>query len=260
MSIEKLNCTDSRVESLKKLNKFADSIETKLDKTGTAAKATADGNGNNIVSTYRKISDSYTKTEVDNKIANSTGTGDGKSITKTSDNKLQAVGVLDAGNTSTALKYWTGTRSQYDAIATKDNNTIYNITDDSDVTLTLLETLYPVGAIYIGTMATCPLQVLGVGNWVLKASDRVLQGAGANSVGSTVEAGLPNITGWFDIVNTTQYDGILYKSIGTGGNSGNTGGGTNRLQLDASGCNPIYGNSETVQPPAYIVNIWERIS
>lgn len=68
--------------------------------------------------------------------------------------------------------------------------------------------------------------------------------------GNFVEAGLPNITGWFDIVNTTQYDGNLYKSIGTGGTSGNTGGGTVRLQLDASRSNSIYNNSDTVQPNA----------
>lgn len=30
-----------------------------------------------------------------------------------------------------ALKYWTGTKAQYDAIATKDANTLYNITDDN---------------------------------------------------------------------------------------------------------------------------------
>ena len=97
--------------------------------------------------------------------------GDGKSISKSSNNKLQAIGVLDAQNTANALKTWTGTKAQYDAIATKDNNTIYHITDDTDVTLTLLNTLYPVGAIYIGTCANCPLQVLGVGTWALKSDN-----------------------------------------------------------------------------------------
>ena len=33
-------------------------------------------------------------------------------------------------NTSTRLKYWTGTQAEYSAITTKDSNTIYNITDD----------------------------------------------------------------------------------------------------------------------------------
>ena len=250
-------------------------LNNKLDVNGTAVKATADGSGNNIVNTYRKISDSYTKTEVDSKLASSSGTGDGKSITKTVDNKLQAVGILDARDTSTALKYWSGTRSQYDAIATKDNNTIYQVTDDTDVTLTLLETLYPVGAIYIGTMATCPLATLGVGNWVLKASDRVLQGSGANTVGSTVEAGLPNITGSLRLVNEYNFDNTDITNVINGAfsttapttagasinqNTTPTNDGIWPVTFDASRSSSIYGNNETVQPPAYIVNIWERIS
>ena len=28
--------------------------------------------------------------------------------------------------------------------------------------------------------------------------------------------------------------------------------------FDAGKSNPIYGNSDTVQPPAYLVNIWKR--
>lgn len=241
-------------------------LNNKLDKTGTATKATADASGNNIVNTYRKISDSYTKTEVDNLLKNSSsgsGTGDGKSITKTSDNKLQAIGVLDAGNTSTALKSWTGTRSQYDAIATKDNNTIYHITDDTDITLSLLETLYPVGAIYIGTCASCPLQVLGVGNWALKASDMVLQGSGTRTAKETVEAGLPNITGRFDRSNRNGFgaaEGAFYNGASVGGFARHGDKDSSYVEFDASRSNPIYGNSDTVQPPAYIVNIWERIS
>lgn len=71
-----------------------------------------------------------------------------------------------------------------------------------------------------------------------------------NKVNETIEAGLPNIKGWFDIVNTTAYSTNLYESIGAGGTSGHTGGGTLRLQLDASLSNDIYGNSDTVQPPS----------
>ena len=112
-------------------------------------------------------------------------------------------------------------------------------------------------------MATCPLQVLGVGNWVLKASDRVLQGAGANSVGSTVEAGLPNIEGSISNVivygSTTEVSGAL-SSVNTGSGAQSGNGTRHTVSMNASNSNPIYGNSTTVQPPAYIVNIWERIS
>lgn len=160
-----------------------------------------------------------------------------------------------------AVKTWTGTKAQYDAIATKDANTLYNITDDTDVSLTILEALYPVGSIYITTTNTCPLSSLISGStWELVSSGRVLQGADSNhAVGTTAEAGLPNITGE---TRFTQYDdtnsGAFYK-IYTGGNA--YGGATYPdviVQFDASRSNSIYGNSNTVQPPAYFVNIYRR--
>ena len=188
---------------------------------------------------------------------------DGETITKNGDDELQTVAVID-NRSGSAIKTWTGTKEQYDAIVAKDSNTLYNITDDTNVTQALLNLLYPVGAIYIGTMATCPLAVLGIGTWVLKATDRVLQGAGTNTAGDTVEAGLPNITGWAGARGTaggsTNTTGSFYwSSISNWANSSaseNTGG--INLNFDASLSSSIYGNSNTVQPPAYVVNIWER--
>ena len=91
---------------------------------------------------------------------------DGKSITTNSSDELQTVGVIDQRNTANAIKTWTGTKAQYDAISTKDANTIYNITDDTNPTQALLEAIYPVGSIYIGTMNVCPLSAL-FGTWQL---------------------------------------------------------------------------------------------
>ena len=187
---------------------------------------------------------------------------DNTTITENSSDQLQTVAVKD-NRSGNAIKTWTGTRAQYDAITTKDSNTLYNITDDTDVTLTLLELLYPVGSIYIGTMATCPLATLGVGTWQLVASDRVLQGAGTGqTVGDTVEAGLPNITGQISsVAYATQTNGaLIINSLGAYNQSGSSTSlkGATVISLDASNSNSIYGNSNTVQPPAYIVNIWER--
>lgn len=56
---------------------------------------------------------------------------DNKSITTNASDELQAVGVIDQNNTTTAIKTWTGTKAQYDAIVTKDADTLYNITDDT---------------------------------------------------------------------------------------------------------------------------------
>lgn len=72
----------------------------------------------------------------------------------------QRINAITDSNLGGQLKTWTGTKAQYDAIVTKDPNTLYNITDDTDVSLTILEALYPVGSVYITTANTCPLSAL----------------------------------------------------------------------------------------------------
>lgn len=188
---------------------------------------------------------------------------DGISITTNSSDEIQTIGVIDQNNTTNAIKTWTGTKAQYDAIATKDANTVYNITDDANPLQALLETIYPVGSIYIGTMNICPLSAL-FGTWEKVSSGRVLQGADiSHQAGTTIEAGLPNITyNTEDRVfgNGTVSNGAL--TITPVGNSttynsaGQYKGG--KIDFDASNSNSIYGNSTTVQPPAFVVNIWQR--
>lgn len=56
---------------------------------------------------------------------------DNLSITNNSNNQLQTVGVIDQNDTTQAIKTWTGTLAQYNAIVTKDPDTLYNITDDT---------------------------------------------------------------------------------------------------------------------------------
>ena len=184
----------------------------------------------------------------------------------------QADSVTNQNSGGSAIKTWTGTRQQYDTITTKDANTLYNIIDDTDVTLTLLNALYPVGAIYIGTCASCPLQVLGVGTWQLVSAGRVLQGVGTGqTAGDTVEAGLPNVTGEFygrGLTRTNTYSTssgalshVADNTYGLGSDSYvGASSAQSKIVLDASNSNSIYGNSTTVQPPAYIVNIWERVA
>ena len=127
----------------------------------------------------------------------------------------------------------------------------------------LLGSIYPVGSIYITTNATCPIADLGVGTWELVARDRVLQGAGdRGKAGSTIEAGLPNIVGSFSNTpsNNYTYTGAFRQggTDSTFGN-GNDSRGSNTT-FDASRSNALYGKSDTVQPNAYLVNIFRRIS
>lgn len=135
----------------------------------------------------------------------------------------------------------------------------------------MLGVLYPVGSIYIGTQANCPLETLGIGTWTLVSGGRVLQGAdSSHAAGTTIAAGLPNITGEFlDLIShDTVTMGNGYGVFKTNARTDNTvhymsGGATSSrtdgISFNASRSSAVYRNDvTTVQPPAYVVNIWQR--
>lgn len=129
-------------------------------------------------------------------------------------------------------------------------------------TLTMLKTLYPVGSIYIGTQSTCPLSTLIPGSsWSLVATNRALWGGNGSNGTATIDAGLPNITGNFAVNSpssaSTSGAFALSSSWNSHGWDGTTNGGRT-YDFDASRSSSIYGNSSTVQPPAYVVNVWRR--
>ncbi len=151
------------------------------------------------------------------------------------------------------------------------------LTVDADGTLSADSALaaYPVGSIFQTVSTTSPAELFG-GTWQEIAFNRVLMGAGTGyTAGSTVEAGLPNITGSFT-TKTTDVGGSPFsgdanvlsakgslafseKSTSYGGYTGHSGSQYN-IQFDASRSNPIYGRSYTVQPAAYYVHIWRRVA
>lgn len=140
----------------------------------------------------------------------------------------------------------------------------YTKTEVDNIISTTLEALYPVGSLYIGTQATCPLATLITGStWTLVGQDRVLQGSSSgHSANTTINAGLPNITGEVQVVRDAQSDvanGAFYISSNTAKSARNSDAATfPLLGFSAQNSNSIYGNSNTVQPPAYIANIWRR--
>lgn len=124
---------------------------------------------------------------------------------------------------------------------------------------------YPVGSIYQSTSSTSPAALFG-GSWAKVSSERVLMSASStHAAGTTVEAGLPNITGTLsDIMGTiwaspSGSGAFSCKYIGTSLENGNSGNYSN-ISFDASKSNAIYGRSSTVQPAAYYVHIWKRVS
>ena len=124
---------------------------------------------------------------------------------------------------------------------------------------------YPVGSIYQSTDPTSPAALFG-GSWEVIASERVLMGASStHAAGTTVKAGLPNITGTLSDIMGSFYaypsgsGAFSVKGIGRSlenGSSGNYG----NISFDASKSNAIYGRSSTVQPAAYYVHIWHRVA
>ena len=124
---------------------------------------------------------------------------------------------------------------------------------------------FPVGSIYQSTDPTSPAALFG-GSWEEIASERVLMGASStHAAGTTVEAGLPNITGtlseimgsvWASPSGSGAFSG---KYIGRSLENGSSGNYSN-IFFDASKSNAIYGRSSTVQPAAYYVHIWHRVA
>ena len=149
------------------------------------------------------------------------------------------------------------------------------LTVDADGTLSADSALaaYPVGSIFQTVSTTSPAALFG-GTWQEIAFNRVLMGASSShAAGTTVEAGLPNITGSLREANadsspfrgskaSLKSSGALkFVEINTswGGYRGDSGS-TYDVYFDASRSNSIYGRSATVQPAAYYVHIWKRVA
>ena len=128
---------------------------------------------------------------------------------------------------------------------------------------------------WISEDPTSPAALFG-GTWQEIAQNRVLMGASyAHAAGTTVEAGLPNITGSVVPKLTNIYNSFISESGATmtgafyntgvfspygGADAAVTNSAPKDLYFDASRSNPIYGRSRTVQPAAYYVHIWRRVA
>ena len=123
---------------------------------------------------------------------------------------------------------------------------------------------FPVGSIYQSTARTSPAALFG-GTWQEIAQNRVLMGAGSgHAAGTTVEAGLPNITGSF-VADVKKGEHKVSGAFTAGDLIASTGeynyfSDVYKFSLDASKSNAIYGRSATVQPAAYYVHIWRRVA
>ena len=131
----------------------------------------------------------------------------------------------------------------------------------------------PVGSYFITETEDDPNILFG-GGWEKLTGRYVLQCSDDTHVaGTTVEAGLPNIEGNILLempgggssISNAGYK-ALYNNYSAKGVNGYVSEGSvtrskdNSIRFDASRSNSIYGRSDTVQPPARIVNVWKRVS
>lgn len=131
-----------------------------------------------------------------------------------------------------------------------------------------IDLVYPVGIVVAIADKSKP-EFMEYGTWEEVASGRVLQGG--DNPGTTIEAGLPNITGASEAAigtsnNITIMEGAMYfdKTVpsttqyGMSYSSRQASSGRGKSRFDASLSNSIYGASTTVQPPAYVVKFYRR--
>ena len=128
---------------------------------------------------------------------------------------------------------------------------------------TLLDILYPIGSVKITVTDTAPFSEYGFGTWQEVSKGRVLWGADdSHKAGSTIEAGLPNITGNITMRHIANNDPAIFEDKvfyaethiwgGTHtafAETGMTNAGVQDIFIDASRCSSVYGKSTTVTPP-----------
>lgn len=141
----------------------------------------------------------------------------------------------------------------------------------SEIPVVMLDLFYPVGTVYISadkskTKADFPFMKYGA--WEEIPANLCLQTGNASEVGTQRSAGLPNITGrmtsvmWYaNAVNNGVYK-YERENLKHGMDLQDYNGADRWLNywvyFNAANSNSIYGSSNTVQPPAYMVRAWVR--
>ena len=150
----------------------------------------------------------------------------------------------------------------------KDGTAEFRVTDDR--LFSILDLIQPVGRIIISNDSTAPYSDVGFGTWQEVAKGAFIEGADdSHKAGDNIDAGLPNITGRFSGIlshssfiaegafSRSMYDDNHYQGYTPDG--GNYASHIQADSFDASLSNPIYGNSDTVQPKVYVSHYWLRV-
>ena len=179
---------------------------------------------------------------------------------------------------------------------TYDDNTLYMISDDvvedyaphinslvnatiansigsisADIAKQVLDSIYPIGSVYISTKCHAPFSEYGF-SWQLISTGKCLQGCASDfsNVGHEIDSGLPSID---SAINVKAYIPSGVQAADSSVDASNkfvrcSKSSTSDSQISPlevnvvvspNSSNSIYGKSNTVQPPAYVVSIWKRI-
>lgn len=140
----------------------------------------------------------------------------------------------------------------------------------------LIDIFYPIGTVYISADATkteADFEFMKYGTWEKVPNAYCIETASdSTKAGSTVKAGLPNITGELalDRVGYSESSAVYAKGAlsatstttklpNNGASAYNLDQHPKTIEFNASKSNALYGGSTTVQPNAYFVNAWKRI-
>lgn len=127
--------------------------------------------------------------------------------------------------------------------------------------------IYPIGSIYQTMDDNFNPNASFKGTWERVENGRFLQSSDSGA-GDKVEAGLPNAVGTAQLLmsETAMQSGMIRLTGAGRGKYGLQAGNQAQIVVDTieinlantAGDNNIYGNSNTVQPPAIKCNIWIR--
>lgn len=129
-----------------------------------------------------------------------------------------------------------------------------------DNTAAILSAVYPVGSVYISVSDSLPEPIAAIGTWVQMATGKTLWNVDptVTTPGTEIEAGLPNITGGTGLPCINATTGAFSRGDAVEQVEPFEGETAGELKFDASADSDIYGKSDTVQPPAIAVTMWQR--
>lgn len=273
--VASVNFTSDPQTQINTLNTNINTLDTnKLDKNGDTITGTysidtgsaSDNLGFTIRANNSDVGESSTIKNRDDALHLGFGTAGIISHYKDFDNMDTFVSASAQANVGFIVSI--GTDDCFKVSANNKKTYVFNGLDiDGGLTIagvSLLDKIYPIDSVYISVNNTSPASFIG-GTWTeIEAGMTLWTTTTEGEGGQTIEAGLPNIQGTFRAAgyeNSDGFSGAFSKTTHSNLTLGTSGG--SRLQaitFDASDSNRIYGNSETVQPPAIRVYAWQRVS